>query len=294
MSSSVFKKILFQQKCNYKKTINENPFTFKKPNNWNYLALFEKIKYYGMILSKDYSIYVDKLNSKNIVEEICKNNNISNLYIPKVIKILNDINDLEKEDINSLYIIKGNHGSKYNINIKLEDEKEINDTNDIKDEKEDKFKNIIKQLTFWNKKYIGDEKQYDYIIPTFFLEEKIDDYYSGKSGHAATFMFRCIHGKPVSIGVSYRGKINNYFLDFSPIKIEITDININLNDIKNEFKQMYDLSCILSSKFEFVRIDFYLSKERKIYFSEFTFTPKAGVMNFPTYELEYELGKSWI
>ena len=284
-TSLIFKKIMFQKKCNLDNVhkIKDNPFKFNKPKNWSKLALFEKIKYYGLILTKDYSPYVDKLNCKSIIEEICKQNNISNLHIPKVVKILdNNLQNfgLKQEDLPCLLecMIKGNHGSKYNIILGGDET----------------LKSIKSKLNEWNRKYIGSEKQYDHITPTFFIEEKIDDYFSGKSGYAATFMFRCIYGKPVSIGISYKRNIDNYYLDLSPIKVNITEININLEDIKNELKQMYDLSVILSSKFEFVRVDFYLSKERKIYFSEFTFTPKAGVMNFPTYEIEYELGKSWV
>jgi hypothetical protein len=48
----------------------------------------------------------------------------------------------------------------------------------------------------------------------------------------------------------------------------------------------------LSKIFEFVRIDLYLSKDNKIYFSEFTFTPNGGSKFFNN-KLEIEYGMLW-
>jgi hypothetical protein len=56
---------------------------------------------------------------------------------------------------------------------------------------------------------------------------------------------------------------------------------------------MIELAEILSAPFEFVRIDFYLSSDRKIYFSEYTFTPSGGY-RFYTNNIEAELGKLWL
>jgi hypothetical protein len=253
--------------------------TFKKPYNCNNLAFYEKIRYYGNILTKEYSDYVDKLKSKEIVKNICGDL----IQISPVIKVLKNIYDLEKEDLSINYIIKGSHGSKYNINI--------TETTTIDE--------CFKKLKTFNKKYNphGNEKQYLYLTPTFFIEEKIEDFYSGKNGKATVFMFRCIYGKPVSIGIMYWDEkdcyMNNYYIDWSPIK-ETIPIFININDIKEDVNRMILLSSMLSSNFEFVRVDFYLDKNRNIYFSEFTFTPSAGFMTYPSKEIEYDLGKSWI
>lgn len=253
--------------------------TFKKPYYWNKLAFYEKIRYYGNILSQEYSDYVDKLKSKEIVKNIC--NDL--IEVSPIIKILKNISDLNKEDLNINHIIKGSHGSKYNINI--------NENTTISE--------CFTKLKTFNKKYNphGNEKQYLYLTPTFFIEEKIDDFYNGKNGKATVFMFRCIYGKPVSIGIMYWDEkdsyMNNYYIDWIPIK-ETIPIFIDIDDIKDDINKMILLSSMLSSNFEFVRIDFYLDKNRKIYFSEFTFTPSAGFMIYPSKEIEYNLGKSWI
>ena len=61
--------------------------TFKKPHYWNKLAFYEKIRYYGNILSKEYSDYVDKLKSKEIVKKICGDL----IQVSIVIKILKNV-----------------------------------------------------------------------------------------------------------------------------------------------------------------------------------------------------------
>lgn len=45
--------------------------TVVKPNNWMELLMYEKIEYYGSILTKEYSEYVDKIEAKRIVKKIC-------------------------------------------------------------------------------------------------------------------------------------------------------------------------------------------------------------------------------
>jgi hypothetical protein len=253
--------------------------TFKKPSNWNQLAFYEKIKYYGGTLTEEYAKYVDKLKAKEIVKQVCGDE----IEVSPVVKILTDINDLKQEDLNINHIIKGSHGSKFNINIR---------NNTTLDE-------CFKKLKTFNVVYKPhkNENQYFYLSPSFFIEEKVDDFYVGKTGNATVFMIRCIYGKPVSIGICYTDEkniyMNNYYIDWKPIK-ESIPIHINIEDIKEDVNKMIKLSCMLSENFEFVRMDFYLSKDRKIYFSEFTFTPAAGLIVYPSKKIEYDLGKSWI
>ena len=59
----------------------------------------------------------------------------------------------------------------------------------------------------------------------------------------------------------------------------------------NKLKQMVKISKILSSKFEFARIDFYLVKN-KIYFGEITFTPQAGKIKIYPKNEEIKISKN--
>lgn len=245
----------------------------QKPKNWNQMAFYQKIAYYGRFLTKEHSIYVDKLKAKEIVKEICGDA----ICVPRVVRVIENIEDINESDLNEMYIIKGSHGCKYNININQKTTVDY----------------VKKQLKSFNSIFnpYKNEKQYTFLTPQFFIEEKIDDFYTGRSGKAGVFMIRCIYGNPVSIGVIVDNKMNNYDIDWNPINIEM---KIDINDIKEDVSRMIELSKKLSAPFEFVRMDFYLDKKRDIYFSEFTFTPSGGKMVYPNHKIEYELGKTWI
>ena len=243
----------------------------KKPNNWNDLMCCEKIYIYRSFLNEYHSQYTDKLAVKKIVKDICGDK----IKVAKVIKILKNWNDIEPNDLNPKYIIKAAHGSGWNIDIK--------ENIDI---------NMCKSLLgSWNRCYSTLEKQYTYIKPVFYIEEKINDKILGTTGEAIVYMIRCIKGKPISIGIKYKGYMNNYDINWKCIDSQSQKIpfDLLLDDIK--FDEMLHYASILSKPFEFVRMDFYLS-QTDIYFSEFTFTPNAGKQVF-TKEIEYTLGKLW-
>lgn len=243
-----------------------------KPKNWNNLAFYQKIWIYRNFMNKFHSQFVDKINAKKIVKKVCK----EEIEIPKVIRILLNYNDIRNEDINHNYLIKASHGSKWNINIEKDKKYNINE--------------IVRQLKRWNKLYNPIiEKQYGYLIPKFFIEEKIEDKYFGKNGKAIVYMIRCIYGKIVSISAKYNGKTNYYNNEWElRVKPEL-DFDI---EKPIYFEKMKRNAEKLSSFFEFVRIDFYIDKDDKIYFSEFTFSPMGGMKVLPLH-LEYELSKYW-
>ena len=80
-----------------------------------------------------------------------------------------------------------------------------------------------------------------------------------------------------------------YFEDFRVIE---KNIDIDISFSKDKIIKMLALAEKLSAPFEFVRIDFYLSKSGDIYFSEYTFTPAGGAILYSD-EIENELGALW-
>jgi small-conductance mechanosensitive channel len=244
-------------------------FTFSKPKNWNLLLFYEKIFYYKSTLNKYYAPYVDKLIAKQIVKDLCK----GDLKVANVIRILNGPNDLYQTDLNPNHIIKAVHGSGWNINI-------TSSTN---------LEQSKKLLNQWNRYYTEhNEKQYTYIKPRFFIEEKINDKLHGRNGKADVYTFRCIKGVPISINVKRLDNFNKYDINFNLIENPCFDL-----EKPNELDEMIEFSKVLSKPFEFVRIDFYLDKDSNIYFSEFTFTPNAG-NQFYSLHNETILSSSWI
>ena len=242
-------------------------FSFSKPSTWSDMPFYSKITYYKNTLDRRFAPYVDKIEAKKLV----KRELAEDIHIPKIVRMLKNPNDFNKSDINPKHIVKAAHGSGWNINMT----------------EETTVQEVIQSLNKWNIKYDWlDEKQYSYIKPRFFIEKKVD---GPSGGHALVYMFRCIHGKPVTIGVKcVKQKVqNSYDLDWNPI------MPVKLLGVEKpkHLDKMLILATKLSQPFEFVRIDFYYVDE-KIYFSEYTFTPAGGKQVFPL-ELEMQYGKLW-
>ena len=116
-------------------------------------------------------------------------------------------------------------------------------------------------------------------------------------------MIRCIHGIPYTfnpcvktIGQRYYFFDNNKNLtelniDYKAYGKRFFNIDINKLGQKN-IERMYDIACLLSKQFEFVRIDLYIDKNDKIYLNEYTFTPLQGKIDYPL-DIEMDLGKLW-
>lgn len=273
-------------------TNNTNKLTFKKPFNWTDLPLFCKISYYSYILDIRYSIYVDKIEAKKIVKELTH----GEIKTAKIVKELKNAEDFVESDINPLHILKASHGCGWNLDLKT-------------NTKIDEIRDFINKRMHTYKSRENFEKQYNYIEPRFFIEEKINDFLYGVTGKAIVFMVRCIHGKPISIGVKFKyikkskDKDNDniyevnllYDTNWNKIKdSEITKSDNIIFDIQKpkKFDIMIRNAEILSQRFEFVRIDYYIDKKHDIYFSEFTFSPNGGYQTF-NMEIEKETSKYW-
>lgn len=243
------------------------PFEVKgKPDNWSEMPLYKKIKFYAGALTPDYLPYVDKLEAKKMVEGIVA-------YAP-VVRVLENCDDFHYKDLNTDLMVKATHGCGWNIPI----------------QKTTTLEYVLKRLRRWNTIYVGDEEPlYHLLKPRFYLEKKIDCFYSGKNGVATTFYIRCLHGSPFVIGVRQGSKQNTYDLDWNLIKApEILEFPKPV-----QLPKMLEIAAKLSARFEFVRIDLYIDKDQTIMFSEFTFTPSGGAQ-FYSDTLEATYGKLWL
>ena len=246
-------------------------FYFKKPQQWKYMSMWEKIKVYKNILDKSYAPFVDKLTAKGIVKHICGDR----IEVAKVVRILSSPDDLTEADFQEHRMVMASHGSGWNII--LHPSLSLND--------------VKMKLHKWNTHYIGNqsgESQYQYIEPRFFIEEVIDDIDLGKTGEAQVFMIRCIHGRPIIISVRRGDYQNSYDLNWNPIQLQ------KKFTIKRPkcLLRMLTIAEQLSAPFEFVRIDFYVSRNDTIFFSEYTFTPAGGNRVFSN-DLEKKFGALW-
>lgn len=247
-------------------------FSFPKPETWPYIPLYEKLGYYKQHLDHRFVPYVDKLEVKLIVKQMCPD-----IQVAKVVRILSCPDDLTKEDLNPDHIIKATHGCGWNINIQPDTQLET-----------------CKQLLHsWNRTYVGaEEPQYALIPPRFFIEEKVNDIRFGQNGEALLYRFHCIQGKPVVASVSNNVLQSNYDMNWNKIEASIISKELPFSVEKPDcYNKMVEIAKILSAPFEFVRIDFYLGTDG-IYFSEFTFSPAGGHRRF-SLALERKYGAMW-
>lgn len=243
-----------------------------KPRGWSSLAFHEKIQHYGRHLTREHARFVDKLDAKRIVEEMCE----GEVKTARVVRVLSSPSDVLEDDIHHDHLVKGAHGCKFNVDLARVSAPRA----------------VQALLRRFNRCFnpFGGERQYTFLSPRFFIEEKINCFHTGRSGQATVYMVRCIRGEPVSIGIIHQGRMNNYYLDWRPIHIEIPEeVEIPTEDVE----KMIQHARRLSQPLEFVRVDFYLDVDRIIYFSEFTLTPSAGRAVYPTRAIEMELGQSW-
>jgi len=246
-------------------------FTFPKPMTWAYMPLFEKIAYYKTILNESYSPFVDKLEAKRIVKEMCGDD----IKVADVKRILDDPDDFSEADIDTHSMIKASHGCGWNISMAA-------DTN---------VADVKALLHSWNHTYsASNEAQYKYIAPRFFIEEKVNDKEIGITNVAITYMITCVRGSPITFIVRKQSEQSCYDMNKRVLGIRATQ-PVTPFLLPAEFDTMIQLAKKLSKPFEFVRIDLYIGHDG-IYLSEFTFTPRSGFMLY-SMQKEKEFGKLW-
>lgn len=234
------------------------------------MPLYEKIGVYAQHLDERYAPYIDKLEAKAIVTAA-----LPELRVAPVIRILKDHTDISPADLGTPHLLKATHGCGWNLH--LDGSATVSE--------------IQAALKSWAANpYSTKEKQYTHVKPRYFIESIIDDKYTGKSGKARVFMVRCIHGKPITVGVRLgNGSTiqNSYTTTFSPLE----PLQFPFEK-PAQWETLLAYAAVLAAPFEFVRVDFYIGVDEQIYFSEYTFTPAGGNRVFPM-RLEHEFGKLW-
>jgi hypothetical protein len=240
---------------------------FPKPQTWRYMPLYEKIGVYAQHLDERFAPYIDKLEVKSIVPRLC-----SDVKTAPVIRVLESPSDIHAHDLGFPHLLKAAHGCGWNLPL----------------DGSISLSEIQTALKTWHANpYSTKEKQYTHVKPRYFIESIINDKYTGLSGKARVFMVRCIHGKPVSVGVREGQQQNSYFPDFRRMAPDSFPL-----EKPALWDDLIHSAALLSAPFEFVRVDFYIGADHCLYFSEFTFTPAGGHRVF-TPAVERELGKLW-
>jgi len=240
-----------------------NLVTFQDKINW--LIIHDstplKARCSDKILVHDYS-------KEKLGKDICN----------KILKIYNNVNEIDFDELPNQFAIKANHGNSYNIIVNNKTNLNITHAKML--------------LNRWVHMDYGDyrkEFHYSFITPKIFVEEYIGD-------NLKNYKLLCYGGEPRFIYVSivdgdkkYR---NFYDMDWNLLDFHcLSEPHPTYQYPKPKFfEEMKKISRILSADFKFVRVDLY-ELENEIRLGELTYTPMNSFFFCKNKAHEIELGK---
>lgn len=243
----------------------DNPQTITDKINWLkiYDATYLKIR------------ANDKVELRNYCKEV-----LGKDICPKILKIYNNFDEINFDELPNNYILKTNHGSHSNIIVKNKNINKVSAKKQFNDW-------LSKDWTFW-----GLEMTYEPIPRKIFAEEYLE------TGNDAItdYKFLCFNGEPKIVQIMnnrFTNKFHCNYYDMDGIKLDISRIDIPSNDINDSMPINFDLmkkyAKKLSNDFKFVRVDFY-EVNGQIYLSELTFYPAAGYLKYKNPQTNLLLG----
>ena len=248
----------------------------KAYNESNIITFQDKLNYLLVHESpEDKTNIVDKIQLRNYSKTLLG----IDLCVP-ILKIYNNVNEINLEELPEKFILKCNHGSDMNIICKNKSTFNLEDA-----------KNTLNKWMKINYGLFGFEYQYMNIKRKIFTEKYLDD-------DIIDYKFNCFNGEPKFIRVKRHINginVNNFYnLNWTLLNIifnltdYVRDPNIKFEKPKNLEKMIY-YSRLLSSEFCFCRVDFY-EVNGKLYLGELTFTPANAQMNYNNEEMRIYLG----
>jgi len=248
----------------------DNPKTIQDKINW--------LKLYDSTPLKT------KCADKILVHDYCKEKVGIDLCIP-ILRIYNNVNEINWAELPDAFVIKCNHGSGMNIIVKDKSKLDIKDA-------EAKLTRFMKDDFAF---HVGYEMHYHDIPHKIFVEEYKED--EKQKNSLLDYKFWCFNGVPKFMTVNDghgHGTMSYYDTDFNKLDIERTDFRPMKDEQQKpvNFDKMVEYSKLLSKDFKFVRVDFY-EVSGKLYLGELTFTPGAGFFKYKKEEYNKIFG-DWI
>ena len=259
----------YQSKSGGKTPNLENPKTFSEKQQWY------KLCYRDALMEK----CADKYDVREYIKECGYENLLNEIY-----GIYDKVEDLPIRELPDKFVIKGTHGSGFNLIVK--------DKQTIKWKIWKKImKSWLKQDIYWS----GREWVYKNLKHRLVVEKYLED----SSGGLLDYKFFCFNGEPRFMQLEV-GRYTNYntrnFYDMEwnlmPFGKELAhNPNIIVEKPKG-FEEMQEIAKKLSAPFSFVRVDLY-EVQGKIYFGELTFFPAGGAPDFKPIEFDKIVGDMW-
>ena len=232
-----------------------------------------------------------KCADKILVHDYCKEKLGEDICIP-ILKVYDSPYDVNFKELPNKFVLKTNHG--YAMNIIAD--KQTNSYTTLKKLQLTGEKDCQKQLDEWLHINFGEkngQEHYALIKPKCFAEQFMKDDHETLTDYKVW----CCNGEPKMIQVISDRYTKN-------LHANIYDTNWNWFDLGwHDFKQdpehldkkpvelekMLDYSRKLSKDFRFVRVDFYIIKD-KLYLGELTFSPDGGIFRYKDKDTELYWG----
>ncbi len=231
-----------------------------------------------------------QLTDKVLVRDWIKEK-IGEEYLKPVLWIGDKFDEIPFENLPNSFIIKTNHGCKWQIIVKdkaqyISNAKLVNTTKKF-------FEEWLNQSFFgWS----DFETQYINIEPKIIIEQLLQEP-SGEKPQE--FEIWCFNGVP-KIFQKLKFDNTSKLAKYHTFDENFNDININFfaerlfyeTEADDYLKKAVELSKTLSQGFKLARVD-WMSMKNKLYFEKMTFTPQSGFIFFPENhnELQLKLGE---
>jgi len=226
-----------------------------------------------------------QLTDKVLVRDWVKDK-IGEEYLKPVLQICDKFEDIDFDKLPESFIIKCNHGCKWNVVVRKK--KEYLNNKKIYNISMKIINNWLSQTFFG---YSDFETQYKNITPKIIIEPLMRENADAEGKEKEIYIF-CFNSLP-KIFHRYEFDTEKNKRVYTTLDENYDYVNIFSNteakEADNILKQAVELSKKLAENFKFVRVDWFIFKE-KLYFEEMTFTPLSGYINFVDKDLDIKLG----
>lgn len=246
-------------------------------------TLYDKIAYMAFRTdTTEWSRLADKVKVREFIEECGYGE-----HLPKLYGVWKDSSFINFDSLPDSFVIKTNNASATNIIIHNKVSMDVKSV-----------RSTLDKWLKWKYGYQTCQPHYSRIEPLILAEELLVDDETTKQGKLLIdYKFYCINGCPMYVMVLTDRKPNTH-----DVRVGIFDMNwnphpeycSNVHDSVSidtrcpvSFNTMREMASVLSSSFQFCRVDFYEINGKPV-FGEMTFTP--GFDTF-THSFQEELGK---
>lgn len=269
-------RMLFGSKMNYKVRYYHQRGHW--PNLKNPKDLSEHI--ISEMFSPGFEKYA-RFADKYLVREYINEKGLNEILIP-LLGVWSTPENIDFESLPAMFIIKANNGCGHHVICR---DKTILDREQTIKTLNQNIKDGLNSI----------EPHYRSIKPCVIAEEFLD---CGPDLLPTDYKFTCIKGKVVDVFIAEedsRGSRQYATVDIRWNILDYTKPAYRLENIPSKphnLNRMVEIAEILSSNFDFVRVDLYEYKD-KIFFGELTFTPWGGLMYSYTDEALLKYGQLW-